>query len=100
MRPFWLPVIATPLEDVGSAVCIISVDFQDDFQVQRSECQQQYSYVSTLVESVLDLRRSAKVLSAAVWTPDDRHNDGDAGHHCDYYDYSAESREARGAAGF
>lgn len=93
MRPFWLPLLATPVEDVGCAVCIISVAYQNDVQVQRGRCEQQYSHVSTLVEGVLDIWRPAKVLSAAVWTPDNRHNDDDAGHHCDHHDYSAEPPE-------
>lgn len=96
MRPFWLPALATPVEDVGSAVCLIAVAYENDFQVQRGECEQQYSRVSTVVESVLDIRRPAKILSATVWTPDNSHNEGDGRHHCDYHCFSAEPPETRG----
>lgn len=96
MRPFRLPALATPVEDVGSVVCIISVPYEDDFQIQRGECEQQYSRVSALVESVLDIRRPAKILPAAVWAPDNSHNEGDARHHCDYHYYTAEPPETRG----
>jgi len=96
MRPFWLPALATPVEDVASAVCIILVAYEDDFQVQRGECEQQYSRVSTLVESVLDIRRPAKILSAVVWTPNNSYNEGNARHHCDFHYYSSEPPETWG----
>jgi len=93
MRPFWLPALATPVEDVASAVCIILVVYEDDFQVQRGECEQQYSRVSTLVESVLDIWRSAKILSAVVWAPDNSNNEVNWRHHCNFHYYSAEPPE-------
>jgi len=93
MRPFRLPALATPVEDVASAVCVKLVAYEDDFQVQRGECEQQYSRVSTLVESVLDIRRPAKILSAVVWTPDNSYNEGNARHHYGIHYYSAEPPE-------
>jgi hypothetical protein len=83
MTPFWTSVVKTPFEDVGSSVRVIFTVYQDGFQGERGHCEQQCSHVSTLVESVLDIRRSGKILSAVVWTSNCRHNGGDAGRHYD-----------------
>jgi hypothetical protein len=100
MTSFWTPVITAPIVDVGSSV---STAFQDGFQGGRGQLEQQHPYVSALVESVLDIRGSGKVLSAAVWTPDHRHGGVDAGrcYHFDvdcHFDDSADPAEACSAS--
>lgn len=101
MTPFWTSVIKTPFEDVGRSVRVISTAYQDGFQGKCSECEQQCSHVPELVESVLDIRRSGKVLSAVVWTSNCRYNVGDAGRHYDddQHDDSADPTEARAETG-
>lgn len=99
MTPFWTQVIRTPFEDVCSSVCIIFTAYPDGFQGECGQCEQQCSDVPALVESVLDIRRSGKVLPAVVWTPNHCHDGGDAGRHCDIdvddqYDHSVDPTEA------
>jgi hypothetical protein len=86
--------------DAWSAVAIA---YQDGFQGGRSQLEQQHSYVSALVESVLDIRGPGEVLSATLWTPDVWHSGVDAGRHYDidgdyHFDHSADPAEACGVS--
>jgi hypothetical protein len=100
MTPFWTPVIKTPFEAVGSSVRVIVTLHRNGFQGECGQCQQQCSHVPTLVEGVLDIRRSGEVLPAVVWTSNYGHNGGGAGRHYDVdTDDSSYPTEARAAPG-
>jgi hypothetical protein len=100
MTSHWTSVLTAPLVDACNSVAIA---YQDGFQDGRGQLEQQHSYVPALVESVLDIRGPGEVLSAALWTPDLWHSDGDARRYYDidvdyHFDHSADSPEARGVS--